>query len=800
MTKGEADASPEEQSSVTLVLGLRGALRYESTVVDEKDFEDASAYVSAVQFHAYHILSYYASSGTRETISADIPSTVTAGLVFHQTLIDQAIALARFGKSENAPMRLIEAAKAYTERTLEHLTPQVRAAGLVPRVTVPAPILQEYRKTMCTAIKNCLQISTPQNQVTSISAIHGISRKEAKAVCKRLSTSWEKRSEDAVEAYITQCRREYFSAQRELQRCGESDNLRARLANAWTLLKNSRRDARRRADLAEEALARQTPLPLRKSADDPPLEDILAHELAFLPVSQSQLDQLEYRRSLLSRVSQVDGASRFALLPTPKFGRVFFRVTKESVWNFVPGCSKKRPLEDSMDEAISRIFSPETARLISGRSGGPWNATSFSTDGCQVHFYLCNQSKYANKKMRSEKSKETKMTIKASAEELQSRIKMFEGEKRGLPRGDPLKKDYDLAIEDMKLEAKSIMDRKSREIKDQKAADIRSKKGNKKETAPSPRKTKSTPQALPPGTTLVGLDLGIVSIFGCAREDELDKKGSAWTASAGAFRHRSGESGRRYAALLDRRKKESTDPEFAEAHRLVDKSSVKTSDPAELLAALAARGRAYGILHGHYGSGHAASRRFLNFSGRQRELSRLVCRVAPKKTDVVVIGDASFGSTAKGHPPGLARRFVKVLRDTIGPKRIVECDEFRTSVLDSRTRTRMYHPVSFFKGGVGQRFSKKGKPYVRRVNGIYQCSSPGHTCTWDRDCNAARNIVQNYRTLMTEGDFPVEFRRSTASLRPEGSSFYKYALRPDRGCFSVWIDSASFRKALEDFE
>lgn len=240
--------------------------------------------------------------------------------------------------------------------------------------------------------------------------------------------------------------------------------------------------------------------------------------------------------------------------------------------------------------------------------------------------------------------------------------------------------------EDLELEARRLKLAKRVELKEEKKAKVKEAKEARVVAVRSARKyAPPPPPCIPEGATVVGLDLGIVNIFGCAREDELGEKKAAWTASARRFRHLSGEAGRRYAALNDRRAEELANFEFSEAHRLVDAVSTKTADPAKLLEAIAVRGGAYPILFSFYGSGRAASRRFLNFSGRQRELSRLVRRVVRKETDVFAVGDASFGSTVKGHPPGLARKFLRALKDAVGSARVVECDEYRTSVLDSGT-------------------------------------------------------------------------------------------------------------------
>ena len=69
----------------------------------------------------------------------------------------------------------------------------------------------------------------------------------------------------------------------------------------------------------------------------------------------------------------------------------------------------------------------------------------------------------------------------------------------------------------------------------------------------------------------------------------------------------------------------------------------------------------------------------------------------------------------------------------------------------------------------GSRKAKRSRN--KRVFGIYQSSKPGYTCTWNRDVNAAINIVNNFRTLHETGDVPLEFRRGIKLVSPPSSRY-----------------------------
>ena len=113
---------------------------------------------------------------------------------------------------------------------------------------------------------------------------------------------------------------------------------------------------------------------------------------------------------------------------------------------------------------------------------------------------------------------------------------------------------------------------------------------------------------------------------------------------------------------------------------------------------------------------------------------------------------------------------------------VIFADEFRSSMLDSVKHTIMHHPPQ------KEAVSRSGRIYLKRVYGLYQSSASGYSRLWNRDCNAARNILLNYRHVLLHGEFPVEFRRETRDLAVPKACRYKYKPKPPPDlAFKRWL-------------
>ncbi len=57
-----------------------------------------------------------------------------------------------------------------------------------------------------------------------------------------------------------------------------------------------------------------------------------------------------------------------------------------------------------------------------------------------------------------------------------------------------------------------------------------------------------------------------------------------------------------------------------------------------------------------------------------------------------------------------------------------------------------------------------GQFYCQRVYGLYQCVGTGNSKTYNRDKNAARNILSNFLYARVNGDVPLAFQRTTPTI------------------------------------
>lgn len=703
-----------------------------------------------------------------------------AGEVFNQTLIEQAIQLAHAGDDGNSSNLLFASSCGFLPKE-ERTGPDVMSSAL----------RKDMRVNMATAFKNVLEYSTRSHQRSALRQIYDLTKQEAKAVHLNICTSHEARLDSAKKAHAKRDNRICLRLAAELdaeRRRGGPDvaAIEARLSIAEADRARNARRAQADPSVALASLAAEHPLRDQKRDFFGPfitLEEIVRRELLVIPDTQSQLDQLRYRFSLLQRAERVSGARLFNLTPIPTFGRAFVKYTKLSLSKL---CGRTECA--NFQEAAALVFKASVLRAITSKT---WHlGDSIQTDGICVHFSLVTE---AVKEGNAKKNEAKKATNKRKADTLDPNMLSEMANLRKVKQRSAFKRLDDEEPEKVNVLARlaKLMAKKASDLK-KAGSDIAAEKKMASKSAaakktPFVSKIKArAPRptfAFPPDSTFVGIDPGIVNAFGCAREDELDQKGPAFTVTMREYRHKVGATRRSRKQDVRKRDKLQTDAVFRDAHRAVDDATTKTADRTTLYEGLQARTSTFRTMYEFYGSDRATADRLLNYIGEQRELRALTKVIAPLPTDVVVVGDADFGSTLRGRAPGLGEKLIKALKKHLGPDRVVFGDEFRSSCLDSETQTRMFHPPKELA------VSRSGKRYIKWVYGIYQSTSPGYTCTWDRDCNAARNIVKNFRHLYEQGEMPVAFRRD-ADVAPERACLYRYRWMKDKKKFFRWIDAA----------
>ena len=130
-------------------------------------------------------------------------------------------------------------------------------------------------------------------------------------------------------------------------------------------------------------------------------------------------------------------------------------------------------------------------------------------------------------------------------------------------------------------------------------------------------------------------------------------------------------------------------------------------------------------------------------------------KLCPTPRSVVAFGAAKFAATRRGLRPAVCGRIKKELL-RIGKERIIDVDEFRTSMLCSHCCCQMFHSVK----------KRTEEGWLKPVHGLFQCPNTrkGGACqmgrgTWNRDQNAAINIWKVFYSLKTTGLRPPEFSR-----------------------------------------
>ena len=788
MVQEDNEESEEVDSAIktkTVVLGLKKALINHSLADEVTKLVDKMA---ETKFHASNIIALYANqvaqASTREEALQHVDAKFQRnGEVFNQNFINHAIALVHAGKNKfenNVPPLLLRVTREYFDG------PLLNAHKNRPEQALEHTALrEEMRNMMKVSYGNCMEISTPLNQRSALRDIYGLSAKEAKLVCEHISTSLDNRKKNATKAHAKIAWRLFYRLRNQLEKATrdgntkETERLQKEVDAAQRDVNRRTREAIQHPELAEGSLASEFPFTQRSGKDLAgndliPLEEIIRREKAFVPEKQTQLDQLRYRWNLLSRCP----TRGFNLTPTAKYTRSFVRFTKQSIAKLVAGgVSKKRKLKDeepisftTLDAALPLIFTSKA--LKSAKSQNWLFGASFQTDGVQLQFSMVKPKNVEEARISSEAGMKTKAALK----DLYAHDPMICELEDDLDALGKRKREYsDDEFEVFRSGCEYLINEEKAHLSNSfylARERERAESAKVKEKIPKEVVKKKKPIitiqnfTLPADATLVALDLGVRNVFGCAREDAIK---NGWTYSLARYRNDTGQRREQKLMEIALKHKREDDPLFCIASDGVDAASLKTANYSLLLAALQTRGKHFKTLFTFYGSQKRTLSKFLNYIKTNRALDKLVQMVAPFKTDVVVVGDANFqGIKIKGHTAGVAGKFVDHLIKRLGPDRIVYGDEFRSSRLDSQTKTLMFHPPHQPSNKEKAKAEEvDGKLFLKRTFGIYQSSGPGYSRTWNRDVNAAINIVQNFRYLYEHGEMPLEFRRGVVNAVPD---------------------------------
>ena len=184
---------PPNLKTKTIVVGLKDAL------IDHDNVGKIGALVSNMaetKFHASNILALYANQVCQSKTRGDAlqhiePQFRNDGEIFNANIINHAIAIVHSAKrsNDNIPLLLLRVANEYLSGSLFRFQQKVELEHTKLR--------EEMRASMVISFKNCMEISTPLNQKSTFRRMYDLSSKEADIVCAHVSTSTEKRRENA---------------------------------------------------------------------------------------------------------------------------------------------------------------------------------------------------------------------------------------------------------------------------------------------------------------------------------------------------------------------------------------------------------------------------------------------------------------------------------------------------------------------------------------------------------------------------------------------------------------------------
>lgn len=154
-----------------------------------------------------------------------------------------------------------------------------------------------------------------------------------------------------------------------------------------------------------------------------------------------------------------------------------------------------------------------------------------------------------------------------------------------------------------------------------------------------------------------------------------------------------------------------------------------------------------------FGSKRHRQQKWAVYIKKQKAVEYMCKRVTGGRdsADVTV----AFGSARGPHMKGTVPAPVKLLHKALQHRAVVvSVDEFRTSVVCSKCNHRDMIGVKCSRGLAIQKDRARFPLYDVRA-----CQNPSCRTVWNRNLNAARNILEVYLNLLVRGVRPIGFRR-----------------------------------------
>ena len=742
----------------TRIVGLKGVLLREE---DEATLTELVTYADFIRYHAYNLLGEYA-----HLVAADVTvDRMEGNNVFSQTVICQALAIVLNDNNVNFnPSPIMRRAEEfYFAGDLLNIRAQYPDGRLrEPAILYGSKFADEMSVQIVTAFENCLNFNTRDHQKQYLKAVYGVSAPHATALANLVGLSDVQRNTAAIAAHVKSFKAEETRLYHLLQRAIANQMPRDLVQQ----LREQKEAATRQiviqtaAAVADPALALASlraanPLDnkkhqkrLRDNRDSlvglfpaMSLQAILDAELPRIPALHFQAPLLRYRYALLQRLEElVDGehVKLYNLVPQAKFHRTFQLLDKHLLsrlapkvlneetgrMNFVP-CG----VGVTLAQLLPLSFNMDKLNKLLPRWGGLDYGASLKTDGIQLQVNLVTPAQAAKKRQKLENAAATRALL-AAGEDVPARPERLpETVAAALVR----RRRFEVAREALKARLYII----------------------------------------PPGSLVIGCDPGRRNILTYCPEivdpvTLICSPGVPIAISLKRYRRETGISPQVKAQAAHLIAYRPTHPEFEVAETAVAAARTKTANQVQFIDAVKIRGLHFDTLYAFYALEENARIRFANYMGAQRFADNLANVIFERPGTVLVVGDGDLW--------GAARRVITRLQQR-GDVRFV--DEYRTTLLDSRLgHAMLYSPpkeiVEKELGNGGRRH------YLKRVQGLKQCGSVGSSHLWNRDKNAAINILQNFVSMSLTGEVNERFRRGFALEKPR-CFYYGYVNRVNGG-------------------
>ena len=509
-------------------------------------------------------------------------------------------------------------------------------------------------------------------------AVLGLSKAEARAVAACLGSSEAERQLRAKEALLRRLARE--EEREEARDAAAAGEYAPQSANGALLSRATTGfDATRRAKVVS-ALARMAPR---------------------LPVQEDVVSRFRYRATLVRELDAALDAmeqpctKRATLVPRSSFTPGFIRVFRNSLK--LLGLGKG---QTTGEHWMLQVFHERPLKHM--LTGATCLGLSFLTDGIQLQIsvishavasrkLLCNAAAVSGRK---------EAARKRSAGEI-------------LPEQPPKKKP---------------------------------KRAAREAAASKPQKRSPSAATHPEAPRLqfaarTGVDPGHSNVYTAHRVFP-DGSHQTWSLSKREYYHRTGATARRARILKAKRRQ----PEVSRIETELGSLVPRASNLRTQLQTCASRMAAFQRLSKFYSSPPLMRLNFDSAMRKERLLKSEARRLAPTKDHQVFWGDAKFSICRAGTQPAACALIRRALAARIGA-RLVAADEFRTSCTCSKCFSPMENAYGQCPRGLGRdnvthsEGASPPKPVQRKLHGVMQCRRSGCGRTWDRDKNAAINIL-----------------------------------------------------------